>query len=264
MHLQALLLPTLVTPFVLYLALLAQRRAGPEAAGLVAALPVQLAIGGVGVAMGLGNAATATFGLVASTYLAAQVAYGVAFATGVRKGGASIALLGSLGTYALLTLLLHAVAPAIAAGVGAIALIIGTRAVQPSRQAAGSARSGAEVPAAVTIALSTIVVLAVLVLVQFAGPQAGGFLAAVPVMSSTLSLVLLRSHGRQAAATTMGGMIRGLPAYYVFALAMALFAQPLGAVGAGLLGLALSLSTAGMTWRFGMGRERSLSQAVWA
>ena len=59
----SLVMPALVTPPVLYAAAMAQRHVGQAAAGLVATLPFQLAIGSVAVGLAMGDQTAAELGL---------------------------------------------------------------------------------------------------------------------------------------------------------------------------------------------------------
>lgn len=249
MNLQSLIVPALVTPFVLYVAMLAQRHAGPGAAGLVAALPLQLAIGALGVAASMDDNAVQAFAVVASTFLPAQIGYGLAFTIGMRRGGALAALVSGLVSYSLIVLAIQQVPSLVAIAIGTVAIFIGPRLISRDNFDLTFDDSHAEPNLLVITVLGTLGVLAVIVLVQVGGPTAGAFLAAVPVVSPILSFFLMRSRGREAGAQTMTGMIRGLPSYLVFALSLTFFSKPLGTTTAVGIGLTLCFASAAVSWK---------------
>lgn len=261
MNFADLLVPALVTPAVLYIAMLAQRSAGPVSAGLVASLPIQQAIGAFGVSMAAGDQAVADFALVASTYLPAQVAYGVAFTFGMRKRGMLVAVTGATAAYALGIVILGQLPVAVAIAAGAVSLVVGFKVIQPDPQ---------EIPAlppvksnsGIVVALGTIGVLSVILLVQVAGPTAGAFMAAYPVITPILAYFLMREQGRGAGAQTMSGMVQGLPMYTVFVITLTLFATTLGTEFAVGIGMTLSLAIAAILMKFNNSRTAPSQLAV--
>jgi hypothetical protein len=246
------LIPALVTPILLYVAVIAQRRAGPAAGGLIAALPLQLAIGMTAVGFSLGDGAATALAVATTMYLPAQVAYGVVFAMVVRQRGPGTALVVGFGAYSIVVTTLSIVVGPVAVAAGLAAILVGTR-LLPAPGAAG--RSASAPSPFVTVAVGTMMVEAVLVLVQLAGTGAGAFLAALPVVTTTLALAAARG-SRTAAADTMGGMIRGLPAYVAFALVTAVLAGAVGTGVAVVLAMALSLAVARLIWSRGSGHAR--------
>lgn len=249
MNIAALIVPTLVTAAVLYLSMVAQRFAGPGSAGLVAALPIQLAIGSLGVAAGMGDGAVAAFALTAATYLPAQIAYGVAFTDAMRRWGFVAALASGMVSYSVLTLLLGQVSHIVSIAAGVVAVIIGPRLIQSRTSAMVLGDRDSEPNPFVVIGLGTFGVLSVIALVNFAGPAAGAFMAAVPVVTPILSFFLMRSMGREAGAETMAGMIRGLPSCLVFALSLAFLSEPIGTIAAVVIGLTLCVALSAFVWK---------------
>ena len=258
MHLTAfdpavLAVPALVSPVVLTMALWAQRKAGPGAAGLVAALPFQLAIGAVGVALTMDLRTAADFGLAAATYLPAQVAYATAFAAGMRRGGVPLALVAGTATYGAVVAIAQAVDPAMAIAAGVIALGLGRRWVQPR---AGQAPSERQPPAALVIGVGTASVLVVVALAHAGGPTAGAFLGAIPAIGTTLAIALSRTRGREAGTETMAGTIRGLPSYFAFAIVLALLVERMGLVATCIIALVASGAAATASWHLGASARR--------
>lgn len=91
--------------------------------------------------------------------------------------------------------------------------------------------------------------LAVVTLVELIGPTAGAFLAAIPVVSTTLAIGLARTRGRAAAAATLSGTVRGLASYNVFALSIGLLTPRLTVAGSVMVGLCLSAVATWVAWR---------------
>jgi hypothetical protein len=78
----------LLAPAVLIAAAIIERRLGPSAAGWVAALPIAFSVAVVAVALDAGTGSAAALALSAATYVPAQVAFGIAFASVlVRRRG---------------------------------------------------------------------------------------------------------------------------------------------------------------------------------
>jgi hypothetical protein len=249
MKMSVLIVPGLVTPVVLMTAIQAQRRAGASAGGLVATMPFQLAIGTLVVGTTLSDTTAAQFGLHAATYLPAMVAYALAFAFGMRRGGVLLAVLAALSAYSAGIALVHTAPAAVSCAVGVVAVAIAIKVEQRHSGSVATSPGEARRAAVATVLLGTAAVLTVVVLVNVSGPAAGAFLAAIPVISTTLAVALVPHHGRAAAAGTMAGTIRGLPTYFVFALAVAGLSERITVFGASAVGLLCSAVTATVAWR---------------
>lgn len=249
MNLQSLMVPTLVTPIVLYVAMIAGRHAGPGAAGLVAALPLQLAIGALGVGSGMGDVQVAAFAVVASTFVPAQVSFGVAFTIGMRRGGPVVAMLAGIAGYFAVAIASQQIPHLLATSIGVIALAIGPRLTVCHDQNIPQQEEIQQPKTLVVTSLGTVGVLSVILLVDLAGPTAGALLAAIPVVTPILSFSLMGTKGREAGAETMTGMIRGLPSYFVFAVTLAFLAEPLGTITAVGIGLTSCVAVAAVSWR---------------
>lgn len=245
----ALVIPALVTPVVLYAAVVAQRHAGPGAGGVVATFPTQLAISSLVVGFTLGDATAARLALAAATYLPAQVAYGLAVAAGMRRQGVSLALIAGFSAYAVVALPTSHLPAALACVAGVIAVGIGTRLHQAHTTVRPSGAGIVHPVAWLTVTVGTLVVLVVVVLVHVAGPRAGAIVSAVPAVSTTLAVALSRTQGRAVAAQTMAGLNRGLLSYFAFGVTLAVLATRITTMGASAIGLVVSGFVSLMAWR---------------
>lgn len=249
MELSSLVIPAIVTPFILYASLMAQRHAGPAAGGLVATFPLQSAISVVGVAAASGAHAVPPFGMAAAANLLPQVAYAVAFAVGMNSGGIVRAVAASVVLYPAGVVAAHAVPMAVAEAAGLAALVAGSTFLKRRHLVPVQDPSARGASARVLVPLGTVVVLAVVTLVELSGPAAGAFLAAIPVVSTTLSIGLARTRGRAAAAATLSGTVRGLASYNVFALSVGLLTSRLTVAGSITVGLCFSAVATWVAWR---------------
>lgn len=94
---------------------------------------------------------------------------------------------------------------------------------------------------------ATIVGSAVLA-THLAGPTTAGAIAAFPTMSTLLTISITRHGGVGAGAHALGGLVRSLPCYLTFCLAIA-FLTPLVGLLAVPVGLLLCAGAAGVAWR---------------
>jgi hypothetical protein len=248
MNFADLIIPAIVTPAVLYVAMVAQRFAGPVSAGLVASLPLQSAIGAIGVSATSGDHAVADFSVIAATYISAQVAYAVAFTYGMHRAGIFGAVSTGLTAYSIQIFILGHLPVVIAVALGFVSIAIGPKLTKKSAQDR-AVMPPAESNSAIVVVLGTLGVLSVILLVQLAGPKAGAFMAAVPVITPILAYFLSRSQGRAAGAETMTGLIKGLPMYSTFSIATAFLSVPLGTEIATGIGMTLCLAIAAFLWR---------------
>lgn len=249
MELSSLVIPAIVTPFVLYVAIVAQRHAGPAAGGLVATFPFQSAIAVVGVAGASGALAVADFGMAAAVNLLPQVVYALAFALGMSTGGIARAIIASAIAYPAAVLVAHSAPPVAAEVAGVVALWAGSRFLARRHLAGAQDPSRPRASAVLLVAIGTAVVLAVVTLVEVSGPDTGAFLGAIPVVSTTLAIGLERTRGRIEGAATMSGTVRGLASYNVFALSIGLLTPRMNVGAALLIGLLLSASATWGAWR---------------
>lgn len=249
MHLASLIIPAAATPIVLYIAMVAQRVAGPVSAGLVASLPLQSAIGALGVSFTSGDQAVADFSVIAATYIGAQVAYAAGFFYAMRRYGFLAAVTAGIVMYSLAILTISHIPTAVSIGFGLFSLVVGPRIIHINPDEV-AALPPAESNSALVVGLGTMGVLSVIVLVDFAGPAAGAYMAAIPVITPILAFFLSRAQGRTAGAQTMVGLVRGLPMYSAFVITCALLAKPLGTETTVGIGMAVCFAIAAVIWKF--------------
>ena len=238
--------PLVLAPAVMAVAAVVERRLGPAAAGWVAALPVAFAIAIVAVILDAGARPASTMALSAAVHVPAQVLFGAVFAAvlvrrGVILGGAAGAL-----AYVACSIALAGV-PAAAAVASAIPVLV----VAPRLMAAGRPRAGSprrRSTTALTCAAAWVLVAAAVVTSRLAGPQAAGAVAAFPTISTLLAVTVVTRDGPLAGAHALTGLVRSLPCYLAFCLAVAL-ATPAAGVAAIALGALACLAAAGATWR---------------
>jgi hypothetical protein len=228
-----------------------ERRCGPAVAGAVAAVPVSLSIIVVAVGAELGADAGATLAAGAAAHVVAQVAFALAFAHVVERRGAARGLLAGVAAFAFVSLLVAPLPTALAIALALPALMKGSvpstlrnRAEQGmscERNVEGS--DPRWVTTAVGAAAAMAMVGAALVTTELAGPAAAGAIGAFPALSTAFALLLTRTRGERAAASSLRGLIGGLRAYLVFTVAVALAAPALGVYTAVPLALALCGAT---------------------
>lgn len=249
MHLTSLIAPAVVTPIVLYIAMVAQRVAGPVSAGLVASLPLQSAIGALGVSMTSGDQAVADFSIVAATYIGAQVAYALGFFHAMRRKGFLAAVTAGMVSYSLAIFTIQHIPTAVAIACGLVSLVVGPRLIHMDADEV-AALPPSESNSGIVVGIGTLGVVSVILLVGFAGPTAGAFMAAVPVITPILAYFLSRDSGPAAGAQTMVGLVRGLPMYSAFSITLALLAKPLGTETTVGIGMAICFAIAAVIWKF--------------
>jgi hypothetical protein len=241
----------------------AERRFGPAIAGAMAAMPVALSIIVLAVGAELGADAGATLAAGAAAHDVAQVAVALAFATVLMRRGASLGLLAGVAAFALVSLLVEPFPTPLAIALALPALRMKgsdpltkrnrpeqgfscenrVKGSDPSTRAApvntGPVRGATALGAAAAAAM----VAAALGTAELAGPAAAGMIGAFPALSTAFAVLLVRTRGREAAASALRGLIGGLRAYLVFTVTVAVTAPGLGVYTAVPLALALCLMT---------------------
>jgi hypothetical protein len=231
------------------------RRAGPFAAGWVAALPAGLAVAVIAIGCDAGGAAARTMALGAATHVSARVAFALAFATVLSRRGLVQGLAAGTLAYAGVSLMLAEISHLVAVLAAIPALVLAPALMIRGRQPGGSA--GGWRLMALTCALSTLLVAGTLLTSRLAGPAMAGAVAAFPALSGTLSTLTAAGAGARAGAAALAGLVRGLPCYLTFCALVVLLmpATGLPAVALALLG---SLAAGHLTWR----RIRPLSAVM--
>jgi len=92
------------------------------------------------------------------------------------------------------------------------------------------------------------IVAAAVLTSRLAGPEVAGAVAAFPTISALLAFAVVGRDGPRAGAHALAGLVRSLPCYLAFTLAVA-FAAPATGAAAVLAGLLACLVVAGATWR---------------
>jgi len=240
------LVPLLIAPLVVVAATLIERRLGPSAAGWVAALPISFTVAALAVMLDAGPGTAGAMALSAAAHVPAQVAFGVVFAAVLVRRGAAGGLAAGMLAYLAGSLALAALSAA-----AAIACAIPVLALAPRLMDHGRPRLGAPRPrsaTALTGAGASAIVAAAVLSSRLAGPEMAGAVAAFPTISATLALAVVSGDGRAAGAHALTGLVRSLPCYLAFCLAVAL-AAPAAGIAAVPLGLLACLAAAGATWR---------------
>jgi len=240
------LVPLVAAPSLMLAVSAAERRLGPAVAGAMAALPVALSIIVLAVGAELGRDAGATLAAAAAAHVVAQVAFALAFAAVITRRGGALGLLAGVASFALVSLLVEPLPPALAIAFAVPALLL-TGARPPAlegpdpRPAVDQRRERGVVALGAGAAL--VMVATALGTAEVAGPAAAGAIGAFPALSTAFALVLVRTRGAQAAARALRGLVGGLRAYLVFCVTVAVAAPVLGVYSAVPLALALCLAT---------------------
>ncbi|MEV8505667.1 hypothetical protein AB0368_12685 [Actinoplanes sp. NPDC051475] len=236
----------MLAPAVMATAALIERRLGPAAAGWIAALPVAFAVAVVAVAADTTPNAAASMALSAATHLLAQVAFGVAFARVLRRGGLVFGIGAGAVAYLVCSVLVWYLPDALSIGVAVGALAAGPRLMPAGQLRRPAPRHWSST--ALTCLSAAVVVGFAVVSRRLAGPDIAGAIAAFPTMCTTLTVVTVARDGASAGIHALGGLVRSLPCYFAFCLVVAFSAPVVGIAAVG-LGLLACLGVATFTWR---------------
>jgi hypothetical protein len=249
------LVPLVAAPSLMLAVSAAERRFGPAVAGAMAAMPVALSIIVLAVGAELGRDAGATLAAAAVAHVVAQVAFALAFATVITRHGGPLGLLAGVTAFALVSLLVEPVPPALAITAAIPTLFIKgpfikgsdpltTRSHEnPCSERNRSIKGSDPLMTALGAGAALGMVATALVTAEVAGPAAAGAIGAFPALSTAFALVLVRTHGAGAAANALRGLVGGLRAYLVFCVTVAVAAPMLGVFTAVPVGLGLCLAT---------------------
>jgi hypothetical protein len=216
----------------------------------MAAMPVALSIIVLAVGAELGRDAGATLAAAAAAHVVAQVAFALAFAAVLTRRGGPLGLLAGVAAFAFVSLLVETIPPALAIALALPALSIkgSDPSTLRSHQNPCSERNriikGSDpLSTALGAGAALVMVGAALLTAEVAGPAAAGAIGAFPALSTAFALVLVRRRGELAAANALRGLVRGLRAYLVFCVTVAVLAPVLGVYSAVPIALALCLAT---------------------
>jgi hypothetical protein len=205
-----MVVPLLAAPTLMLAVTAVERRAGPAAAGVVAAAP--LSITAIVLALGAEGPAVAAS---AGAHVVAQVAFALAFAAIIVRRGSLAGLAAATLAYVAVSLVVELI-PAWLATVAAIPALAANLKVPGTFKFEGDpvdARIGAVVVFAI--------VGASLLVADVFGPGMAGIVAAFPTLSATFVLLLARVRGPEAAACALRGLVIGLRGYLAFCVVVA-------------------------------------------
>jgi hypothetical protein len=250
----------LLAPAVMAAVALVERRLGPSAAGWVAALPASFSVAVVAVALDAGGRAAGAMALSAGTHVPAQVLFAAVFAGVLRRRGLLPGAAAGTGAYVVGALALADVPAVLCVACAIPVLALAPRVMAHGRPRPASPRRWTRT--ALTCAVAPLFVAATLGTSRLAGPQIAGAVAAFPTISTLLAVAVVTRDGAPAGAHALTGLVRSLPCYLAFCLAVTVTA-PAAEVGAVPIGVGACLATAGATWRgVRVARAGALATAV--
>jgi len=206
-----MVVPLLAAPTLMLAVTAVERRAGPAAAGVVAAAPLSIAV--IVLALGASGPAVAAS---AGAHVVAQVAFALAFAAVIVRRGSLAGFAAATLAYVAVSFVV-ALIPALLATLAAVPVL----ALAPQPKVPGTLGSGAPVDARVGAAIVFVLVGVSLVVADRLGPAAAGIVAAFPALSTTFVVLLVRVRGVAAGAHALGGLIVGLRGYFAFCVVVA-------------------------------------------
>jgi hypothetical protein len=241
-----LLFALLISPLVMAVAALVERRLGPSAAGWVAALPVSITVAAIALTLDAGADAASVMTLSAAGHVAAQVAFAVVFAAVLTRHGLLVGATAGTLVYAGSSVVLSDLPHLLAIAVAAPLLALAPQLVVRGRPQIGVPQRWSTT--AVTCIAAAGVAEGTVLTSRLAGPDTAGAVAALPTVSTTLTVAVVMRSGSPAGAHVLAGLIRSLPCYLTFCLVAGLAAP---SVGLPAVGLALLACTAAgrLTWR---------------
>jgi hypothetical protein len=241
-----ILISLLIAPVVMAAAVSIERRLGPSAAGWVAALPVSFAVAVMAVMLDAGTRTASAMALSAATHVPAQVAFGIVFAAVLIRRGLALGTVAGALAYVGCSIVV-ADMPAALVVVSAIpVLAFAPRLMTAGRPRLGSPRRGSTT--VLTSASASLIVGATVITSRLAGPEAAGAVLAFPTMSALLAAAVVTRDGPLAGAHALTGLVRSLPCYLAFGIAIILAAPSIG-LAAIALGLVACAAAARATWR---------------
>ena len=206
-----MVVPLLAAPTLMLAVTAVERRAGPGAAGVIAAAPLSIAV--IVLALGAAGPAVAAS---AGAHVVAQVAFALAFAAVIVRRGSVAGFAAAASAYVGVSLLI-ALVPAWLATLAAVPVL----ALAAEVKRPGRSTSGPPVDARVGAAIVFVLVGVSLLVADLLGPAAAGIVAAFPALSTTFVLLLVRVRGAEAGAHALGGLIVGLRGYFAFCVVVA-------------------------------------------
>jgi hypothetical protein len=241
--------PIVLAPIVMYVAIRAQRRLGAEAAGWVAAIPTTVPIAVLAVGLQSGNDAAAQLTLSAASHVPAQILYATCFAAMWRRNGTIAGFAAAATAFVAASLVIYVLPNPVAIAAAVVALIVGPRLLEsPVRPEVVEEAEQRGPNPVLACSAAAIVVSTILAVVHVTGPLVGGTIAAFPTLSTTIAVTIARSNGRDAGIGALAGLVRGLPCYFAYLMCVAVLAVPIGSVLATVVGFAVSAIVGWTLW----------------
>lgn len=207
-----MVVPLVAAPALMLAVTAVERRAGPAAAGVVAAAPLSIAV--IVLALGAEGPAVAAS---AGAHVVAQVAFALAFAVLIVRRGPLAGFAAAACAYVAISLLVELVPAWLATAAAVPALAIAA----PRDKGSDPSSSGRPVdPRVGAVIVFGIVGVSLLAADRF-GPGLAGTVAAFPTLSATFALLLARARGPEAAACALRGLVVGLRGYLAFCVVVA-------------------------------------------
>jgi hypothetical protein len=261
-----LLVKTFATAATVVAASVAAERAGPVIGGIIVALPVSAGPGYVFLARQasdafIGRSALYTLAITAATALFLAIYVRVAPRLGAIASVAAALLPWFISAVALQRLELSWES---ALGFNLVAFPL---AIWLTRDSAASEAALPRIASPGDLLLRALlaggVVATVVTISNLIGPRLTGSTVTFPVMLTTLGLIMHQRYGGRAAARAMRGALLAMPGFAACALALHLFAEPLGAPRAlvAALGVSLAASLLLLTGEYAARRRRRVNRS---
>ena len=255
----ALLAKMAASAGIVVAASLVVERAGPIIGALVATLPISTGPAYAFLAMDHGPDFLASSTLASLAVNAAIAPFMTLYAVLAQRRGMLVSLGAALALWFALAFALSSLAPGLLGAAALNALSFGgayllTRRYRKAPRPARSLARWWDLPArAVTV---MIVVATVVLAGRWLGPRAAGIVALLPVVFTSLVLVLHPRAGGRATAAVVANSIPGMLGFTAGLATLHLAVLPLGAVPALLLGLAVCVCWNGMLLAATLSRAR--------
>jgi len=258
-----LALKLLLAPVLILAATLVTRRFGPRVGGWLVSLPLTSTPVLVILALEQGESFAAAAALGSISGMAANAAFGVAYARGGRGGplwGMAAATPAFLVTGAVLQPVLG-VEPLGLALIAWGCITAGLLALPPRTSARGpSSHPRWDIPARMVVATSLVFLLTTVA--PLLGAGISGLLATYPVYSSVMSAFTHRVAGLPAATELVRGHLTGIYGTVAFFLVLTLAMVPLGVGPSLLAAIAAALATQAVAFRLAPGRRARVMTKV--
>lgn len=259
-----LALKLLLAPILITVASLLTRRFGPRVGGWLVSLPLTSGPILVILALDQGTQFAANAAVGSMSGMAANAAFGVAYAyAGRGRGGWVQGMLVATPAFLLAGAALRLILggpPWTVAVVVAIVITSGLLLLPPRTDARGKVRHPRwDLPARMVVA--TTLVFALTTLAPLLGPEVSGLLATFPVYASVMTTFTHHVVGLPAATELIRGHLTGIYGTVAFFLALIALLVPAGIGPAMLVAIVAALLTQAVAYRVAPGRRSTASPA---